>query len=245
MLRGHVAARVHYLRGRDIADRGGNVGTVVRDWMAGRPGLMLAPVGADLRELEAGAGLPAPVAALVDLNGDLHDASVLLLWPDDRTLDTVDHQLTPASRVLVLLDVGGPTALGWLRRYRAVHVLDGSTLHPLTGVLAEPAVEYGLRYLLSLPVRGIGHDAYHREPARSKAISAFCAFRDGGVAVEAGPLLLEFLVSNGATVSDATVLNDYAAGIGESCEARTGPGHRFRDDILQVWRAAVGLPNIR
>lgn len=241
MSRGHSAVGVQYLCVSDAADHGGDLRAVMRTWREGRPGpaVVVAPGGTDLAAFEACADLPATASTVVGLRDSL-GGIVLLVRPDDETLDAADYQLTTANHILVVLDAPGPTVLGWLRRYRAVHALNGSTLVPLTGVLPEPAVEYGLRYLLSMPVRGFGRDAYRIEPARSKAISAFCAFRDAGVPVGAGPLLLEFLISNGATVSDAVALDDHARHVGHGGEVLDGMDHRFRSDILEVWRQAVG-----
>jgi hypothetical protein len=226
---------------RDAAERGDDLRSVVRTWVDGRPkrAVLVAPAGTDPEGVEVGIGLPATAGVVVGLRESL-DGTVLLLRPDDATLDAADYLLNGADRILVILDARGPTSLGWLRRHRAAHALNGRALRPLAGVLAEPALEYGLRYLLSLPVRGFDRDAYRSEPARSKAISAFCAFRDAGVPVEAGPLLLEFLVSNGSTIADATILNDHARDVGRGSEVLDGAEHRFRSDILQVWREATG-----
>jgi len=138
-------------------------------------------------------GLPAAVSLVTGLDGKLtRGSSLVLLSPDEATLDSAACYLNTISRVLVLLGDDGPTIT-----------------------------------------------AFCHEPAKSKAISAFQAFHRSGVPLEAGPLLLEFLVSNGATISDANTLNDYARHVTDNTEIPTHAGHRFRDDILQVWRQAA------
>lgn len=235
-----VATGVEYLHTVDLARKGTNPLSVLRTWLdsASGPSTLVVPAGTDPRSLHAAAALPAAATVVTGLHGELaRGSSLVLLWPGEATLDIAAFYLNKASRVLVLLGDDGPTITGWLRRHRATHMADSSVLTALNGVLAEPAVEYGLRYLLGLPVRGLARDAFCHEPAKSRAISAFQAFHRGGVPVEAGPLLLEFLVSNGAGISDAHTLNDYARQVTRNTEIPTHAGHGFRDDILQVWRA--------
>ena len=233
---------MEYLHTVDLTPRGTDLASMLRAWLDDAPGpsTLVVPPATDLRSVRAAWALPAAVTLVIGLNGELTRlSSVVFLSPDEAMLDTAAFYLSKVSRVLVLLGDDGPTITGWLRWHRATHMVDRSVLTPLSGVLAEPAVEYGLRYLLGLPVRGLAYDAFRYEPAKSKAISAFRAFHRGGVPVEAGPLLLEFLVSNGATISDANTLNDYARYVTDNAETSTHVSHRFRDDILQVWRRAA------
>ena len=238
-----MVAGVEYLHRTDLVRTGTDVPSVLRTWLDGEPGAatLVVPPGTDLRFMRVSWALPPAVNLVTGLHGEVtRGSSLALLSPDEATLDTAAFYLNTTSRMLVVLGDDGPTITGWLRKHGATHVRDRNVLEPLNGVLAEPAVEYGLRYLLGLLVRGLAPDAFGREPTKSKAISAFQAFRRGGVPLEAGPLLLEFLVSNGATISDAITLNDYARHVTENSEIPTHAANRFRDDILQVWRDAAG-----
>jgi hypothetical protein len=238
-----MAAGVEYLHRTDLVGTGTDLASVLRTWLDSEPGTatVVAPPGTDLRSMRVAWALPPAINLVTDLRGEpIRGSSLALLSPDEAMLDTAAFYLNTTSRVLVVLGTDGPTITGWLRKHGATHIKDRNALAPLNGVLAEPAVEYGLRYLLSLLVRGFASDAFGREPTKSKAISAFQAFRRGGVPLEAGPLLLEFLVSNGATINDAITLNDYARHVTDNAEIPTHVANRFRDDILQVWRDATG-----
>lgn len=239
-----MVSRVEYVRTLDVRRSGVRMASVLRSWLNQQPGAatLVARSAAHRDELLSAVDLPATVNIAIGPHRLKIAGPLLLLAPDEATLDVIDRHLTATSPVLVMLHDERPTTTGWLRRYRAVQTMDRSVLAPLDGVLGEPAVEYGLRYLLGQPVRGFGHDAYRREPARSKAISAFAAFHRGGLPVEPGPLLLEFLVSNGATINDAKVLDEYARRIICDAGLPTPSGNGFREGILEVWRAATERP---
>jgi hypothetical protein len=157
---------------------------------------------------------------------------LVLLWPNKAVLDDTARIIASKSRVLVVMYQEGAAWTGWLRRYNAADLVGGVILAPLEGVLGDPVVEHGLRYLIQPYVRGNGYRSY---PGKDKAVSTFRAFKREGVNLDRA-VLFEFLVSNGASIEDAEILIDYAEKVDQNRIIRTRKGGGFTDNIMDVWR---------
>ncbi|TFD44998.1 hypothetical protein E3T55_19585 [Cryobacterium frigoriphilum] len=159
---------------------------------------------------------------------------LVILWPTDEVLDSSDQHMTGKLSTLVVTWSEDAAEMGWLRKHHAVDLVTRETLKPLESVLS-PVVEVGMRYLIEPYVRGNGFGSY---PGKNKAVDAFRAFKRAGITIEP-KLLVEFLVGNGASISDARELADYAARVAAGRAIQTKHGGGFRDDILDVWRAQI------